>query len=307
MRVVFMGSPEFAIPTLTRLIQEHQVAAVVCQPDRPAGRGRRVQAPPVKQLAIKHGIPVLQPAKVRDADSLAAVRSRQPEIIVVAAYGQILPQALLDIPPHGSLNVHASLLPRWRGASPIQYALLTGDRETGVTIMRMDAGMDTGPLLAQRAIPIPEQVTAGDLSQSLAELGAELLADSIPAYVSGQLELVPQDDALATLAPRLTKSDGELDFNRGAYELARQVRAFEPWPGSFTHWSGRRLLIKAAHADRNGDGQPGSVHSLNGSPAVSTADGILVLDEVQLAGKTESSGADFLRGALGIVGAHLPN
>lgn len=307
MRVVFMGSPEFALPTLTRLIQEHQVVAVVCQPDRPAGRGRQIQAPAVKLLAIKHDIPVLQPARMRDADSLAAVRQWQPELIVVAAYGQILPQVLLDLPPYGSLNVHASLLPRWRGASPIQYALLSGDRETGVTIMRMDAGLDTGPILAQRAIPIPDRVTAGKLSQSLAELGAGLLADSIPAYVSGQLRPVPQDDALATLAPQLTKSDGELDFNRSAEELARQVQAFEPWPGSFTHWSGRRLVVKAAHADRNSGEQPGLVHALSGIPAVSTADGILVLDEVQLAGRSESSGADFLRGAASLVGARLPN
>lgn len=307
MRLVFMGSPEFAVPTLKRLIQDHQLAAVVCQPDRPAGRGRKTRPPAVKRLAAADGIPVLQPQRVRDPEAIAAIAALEPEIIVVAAYGQILPQALLDIPPRGCLNVHASLLPRWRGAAPIQAALLNDDPETGITIMLMDAGMDTGPILAQRPLAVPSEVTAGALSESLAELGAELLAEVIPAYSAGQIEPRPQDDSLATLAPSLSKADGELEFGRPAVRLARQVRAFEPWPGSFTHWQQARLVVRRAHAARGSGLDPGSVHSIGGLPAVATSEGDLLLDRLQLAGRKELSGSEFVNGAPGFLGARLPS
>lgn len=307
MRVVFMGSPEFAVPTLGRLIQEHQVAAVVCQPDRAAGRGRKPRRPPAKQLALEHGIPVMQPERVGAPASIADVRSLGPELIVVAAYGQILPQELLDLPKHGSLNVHASLLPRWRGASPIQAALLNGDAETGVTIMLMDAGLDTGPILAQRAIRIRAEATAGSLSSELAELGAALLIDTISGYVHGEIRPLPQNDSLASSAPRLTKSDGELKFDQPADRLARQVRAYGPWPGSFTRWRQKQLVVRRAHSAPANGLTPGLVKSIEGSPAVGTAEGALVLDRVQLAGRREISGEEFLRGAPDLVGAMLPD
>lgn len=307
MRVVFMGSPEFAVPTLQRLLEAHQVVGVVTQPDRPAGRGRQPQPPPVRQLALQHRIRVLQPARAREPEAVAQVQALAPELIVVAAYGQILPQELLDVPQYGCLNVHASLLPRWRGASPIQSALLEGDAETGVTIMLMDAGLDTGPILTQRSIPIPADATAGKLSDQLAQLGAELLLDTIPRYASGELRPRPQDETQATFAPLLKKADGELQFDRTAERLARQVRAFDPWPGSFTHWERQRLAVKAAHAVDRNDLSPGQVQRLNAHPAVGTRSGALVLDRVQLAGRRETSGEAFARGAPGFVGARLPN
>lgn len=307
MRVLFMGSPEFAVPSLSQLIEQHQVIGAVTQPDRRAGRGRATRQPAVKLLAQQHGIPVLQPVRVREPAALEQIRALNPELIVVAAYGQILPPALLELPPHGCLNVHASLLPRWRGASPIQAALLAGDPQTGVTIMLMDAGLDTGPILAQRSLPIPSDATAGSLSQALAELGAQLLIESIPGYLAGELRPIPQDDALATAAPLLKKADGELEFEHPAEQLARQVRAYEPWPGSFTFWEQQRLAVRRAHAAANGQTEPGRVRSVHERPAVGTADGLLVLDRVQLAGRRETSGADFLRGAPGLVGTRLPN
>lgn len=307
MRVVFMGSPEFAVPTLARLIQEHQVAAVVCQPDRGAGRGRKIQTPPTKQLALEHGISVMQPRRAAEPASIAELRALRAELIVVAAYGQILPQELLDLPDHGSLNVHASLLPRWRGASPIQAALLNEDLETGVTIMLMDAGLDTGPILAQRSIPIQGEATAGSLSAELAELGAALLIDAIPGHVEGELRPLPQDNSRATYAPQLTKAEGELKFDHPADRLARQVRAFEPWPGSFTHWRQQRLAVKRAHPAPANGLRPGLVKSIDGSPAVGTAQDALVLDRVQLAGRRETSGEEFVRGAPSFLGTLLPN
>lgn len=307
MRVVFMGSPAFAVPTLRRLIRQHQVVGVVCQPDRRAGRGRQPRVQPAKRVALEHQLPVLQPARLREPESLAPIRALEPELIVVAAYGQILPHELLELPAHGSLNVHASLLPRWRGASPIQAALLAGDPETGVTIMLMDAGLDTGPILSQRSTPIPAESTAGSLSAKLADLGAELLIDTIPGYLAGELRPQPQDDRLATSAPLLKKTDGELRFDQPAERLARQVRAYDPWPGSFTSWRVQRLAVKRAHANGRNDLPPGLVDSIDAAPAVGTADGALVLDQVQLAGRRETSGADFLRGAPGFLGARLPS
>ncbi len=307
MRVLFMGSPEFAIPSLSGLIEDHEVVGVVTQPDRPAGRGRKTHQPAVKQLALHHRIPVLQPERVRDSTTLEQISALRPELIIVAAYGQILPQELLDLPTRGCLNVHASLLPRWRGAAPIQAALLAGDAQTGVTIMVMDAGLDTGPILSQRSVPVPSEATAGSLSSTLAQLGAELLIETIPPYLGGQLLPIPQDDAQATAAPLLRKSDGQLEFGQTAERLARQIRAFDPWPGSYTFWQQRRLAVKQAHASDSNQTSPGQVRSIQHQPAVGTSQGLLVLDRVQLAGRREASGVDFVRGAPDFVGSTLPS
>ncbi len=297
-RVVFMGSPEFALPTLEALARHYPVVGVVTQPDRPAGRGKRLQAPPVKTRAEALGLPVMQPRRLSDPQAMATLRAWAPDLIVVAAFGQILKPEVLQLPRYGCINVHASLLPRWRGAAPIQYALLHGDAQTGVTIMLMDEGLDTGPILSQRATTILADDTALSLSQRLARLGAELLLDTLPPYLEGELRPRPQDDSLATYAPRLKRADGALDFQRSAAYLARQVRAFYPWPGTFLPWRGQRLKVLAAHADDEAPNPgPGVRFAYRGWPAVGTAAGVLILDRVQPPGKRPMPGDAFLRGA----------
>lgn len=306
MRLVFMGSPEFGRTVLEGLLGHFDVVGVVTQPDRPAGRGRRPQPPPVKQLALEAGLPLIQPARLRDPEAMDQLRAWAPDLIVVAAYGQILRPEVLNLPPHGCLNVHASLLPRWRGASPVQYAILHGDEVTGVTIMLMDEGLDTGPILSQRETPIGPEETAGELAARLAHLGAELLVETIPRYVSGELRPRPQDDSLATLAPRLTKEQGRLDWRKPAEALARQVRAFEPWPGSYFDLNEKRILVRRAHAQPLDKRlPPGTVVEIDGRPAVATPEGALVLDVVQPGGKRPMPGDAFLRGARHLVGKIL--
>ncbi len=297
-----MGSPDFALPTLQALADHFPVVGVVTQPDRPAGRGRTLTPPPVKILAAELDLPVIQPSSLRDIEAAAQLRTWEPDLIVVAAFGQILRQAVLDLPPYGSINVHASLLPRWRGAAPIQAAILHGDQETGVTIMKMDPGVDTGPLLSQRAIPISPEATAGSLSPQLARVGAELLLETLPSYLNGELVPKPQEGE-ATYAPMIKKGDAELDFRRPAEELERSVRAFNPWPGAFLTWGGGRLKI---HQARNSAQdlrpatetyKPGHLTTFDEHPAIVTPDGLLILEEVQPAGKKPMSGNVFLRGA----------
>jgi len=296
-RIVFMGSPDFALPTLTALIEHHNVIGVVTQPDRPAGRGRTLSSPPVKELALKHNIPLIQPKSLKSPEALEQLKGWNPELIVVAAFGQILRPEVLDLPPHGCLNVHASLLPRWRGAAPINAAILHGDLETGITIMKMDPGLDTGPIISQKAIPIGPDQTGGELFTRLADLGCELLIETLPAYLSGELPPQPQDDALHTYAPMLKRSDGELDFSQPALALARQVRAFNPWPGTSIPWNDRRLKIhRAQPVDVTSPGT-GVFLIHEGLPAVGTAEGVLVLEEIQPPGKRKMSGDTFLRGA----------
>lgn len=296
-RVVFMGSPDFALPTLRAMAAAYNVVGVVTQPDRPAGRGRRLQPPPIKVLADQLDLLTAQPKSLRSDAALEQLQAWAPDLIVVAAYGQILRPNVLDLPPHGCINIHASLLPRWRGASPIQAAILHGDPQTGITIMRMDPGMDTGPILSQRSLPIQPGDTAGSLSESLATLGADLLVESLPGYLSGRLVPVPQNEALATLAPLLKKADGELAVSQPADQLARQVRAYHPWPGSFIPFEGGPLKIHAAHARPGKPGSPGERRVRDGLPALATADGWLILDQVQLPGKSPMPAADYLRGA----------
>jgi methionyl-tRNA formyltransferase len=313
-RVLFMGSPQFAIPALQALITGnqagYQVVGVVTQPDRPSGRGRQLHPPPVKVLAQAHGLPVLQPASLRSPEAIAELQVLHPDVIVVAAFGQILRPAVLDLPPFGCLNVHASLLPRWRGAAPIAAAILAGDETTGITIMRIDPGLDTGPILRQRALPIAPDDTAQSLGEKLARLGADLLLDTLPDWLAGKIEPQPQDDALATFAPQLKKEQGHIDWSEAADAIARRVRAFHPWPGTFTTWQGAPLRILRASAESSPvpserEALPGTVVTTPEGPAVATGRGRLRLVEVQPAGKRPMPADAFVRGARGFLGGWL--
>ncbi|UYN90985.1 MAG: methionyl-tRNA formyltransferase [Anaerolineales bacterium] len=297
-RIVFMGSPEFAMPSLQALADWGQanLVGVVTQPDRPAGRGRQLTPPPVKTLAQQLNIPVIQPERLREKAAMQQLQAWAPELIVVAAYGQILRPAVLDLPVHGCVNVHASLLPRWRGASPIVAAILHGDAEAGVTIMRMDPGMDTGPMLSKRSIHIQPDDTAGSLGDKLSLLGAELLVDTLSGYLDGGLQPQPQPEEGVTLAPLLEKSAGVLDFNETAEHLERKVRAYNPWPVASLPWKGGPLRVLRAKVAA-GSGAAGRRVILDGLPAVVTSQGVLVLEQVQPSGKKPMSGRDFLQGA----------
>lgn len=311
-RVLFMGTPDFAVPSLRALTEQASaglvVAGVVTRPDKPVGRKQQIVFSPVKQFALEHDIPVYQPGPLRRPEALALLRDLAPDLIVVAAFGQLLPPEVLSLPLHGCLNVHASLLPRWRGASPINAAILAGDAETGVTIMLMDAGLDTGPMIARRATPIGPNETAGALSDRLASLGAELLVETVPRWLAGALMLEPQDDTQATMTRLLRKDDGRLDWRHPADELARQVRAYTPWPGAFTIWESRVLKIqRAAALPSNGDRPPGSsfIPAGGGSLAVACGQGALALEVIQLEGKRALPAADVLRGHPALASAHL--
>jgi len=317
MRVIFMGTSTFARPTLQRLIdgpdpstgsgQAVDVVAVVTQPDRRAGRGRRVQMSPVKELALAHDLPVLQPPTLRAPEAVAKLASFQPDVVVVAAFGQILRPAVLDLPSLGCLNVHASLLPRWRGAAPIVAALLAGDAETGVTIMHMDAGLDTGPTLSQVAGPIRDDETAVTLERRLAERGADLLAETLPRWARGEIQARPQPEAGVTYAPQISKQDGRVDWTRPAVELGRRWRAYQPWPGLYTDYRGRNLKLVRVRPlpDWRGTAPPGRVIAVPEGVAVVTGEGVLLLEEVQLAGKRAIPTADFCCGQSDFVGTVL--
>lgn len=294
-RIVFMGSPEFALPSLRALARAHNVVGVVTQPDRASGRGRAVKQPPVKMLALELGIPIIQPEKLRQPEAMEQLRAWNPDLIVVAAFGQILKPEALDLPRYGCINVHASLLPRWRGAAPINAAILAGDEETGVTIMKMDQGLDTGPMLAKRSIRLARDDTAGSVSETLSRLGADLLIETLADYLSGKIVPAPQPVEDATYAPMLKKEDGRLDFTRPAEELERRVRAMNPWPGAFMLWNGLPLKIHKAHV-RTGNVETGKQVIVDSLPAVGTADGLLVFDELQPAGKKFMPGKTFLAG-----------
>lgn len=298
-RIVFMGSPEFALPVLRELADHYLVVGIVTQPDRPAGRGRVLTSPPIKILADELNLPVIQPRRLNEPDAIQQLHHWAPDLIVVAAFGQILRPAILDLPQFGSLNVHASLLPRWRGAAPIQVAIMNGDGQTGITIMRMDPGIDTGPYLAQKPIQITGQDTAGTLTTKLSLLGADLLLETLPLYLSGTLVPEPQDDSLATYAPMIKKEDGLLDFSSSAISLERKIRAFTPWPGAFTYWNNQILKIHRAHAVDVTAAPAGRKTIYQEFPAITTGIGILVIDELQLAGKNLQTGKTFLQGARG--------
>jgi methionyl-tRNA formyltransferase len=320
-RIVFMGSPDFALPALRRLLEsEHDVVAVYTQPDRPAGRGRGLQPPPVRQLAVAHGLPVFQPVKVSAPETVRELARLAPDLIVIAAYGQILKQPVLDLPRRGVLNVHASLLPRHRGAAPVAAAILAGDEETGVSIMQTELALDAGPVLAQRRVPISPQDTAGTLTDRLAEEGADLLMEILPAWLAGRLVPAPQDSSKATYAPMLHKEDGRIDWTLPADEIWRRVRAFTPWPGAFTHLDSQPLrLLEAwplpdptgvAQDDRLPAGAvvqcPSGADSPSGAGfAVVAGRGLLAIARVQLAGRRALTAGEFLRGQRDLMGKRL--
>lgn len=297
-RIVFMGSPEFALPSLQRLAAAYEVCGAVTQPDRASGRGRELKPPPVKVLAQELGIPVIQPEKLRLPEPMDQLRAWHPDLIVVAAYGQILKQDVLDLPRYGCINVHASLLPRWRGAAPVNAAILAGDVETGVTIMKMDAGLDTGPMYAKRSIPVGAGDTTGSMLDALSHLGADLLHDVLPDILAGNLKPQLQSEAGMTYAPMLKKEDGLLDFDHAADELERRVRAMSPWPGAWFLWGGAPLKVTRASVKMEGLSVPaGQRFILDGRPAVTCSRGSLILEEVQPSGKKVMPGKAFLAGA----------
>lgn len=306
-RVVFMGTPQFAVAALEGLCQHHEVSGVVTQPDRPAGRGRRLVPSPVKGVALARGLPVYQPASLRSAEALDQLAGWQPDVIVVAAFGQILLKPVLELAPHGCLNVHASLLPRYRGAAPIAAAILAGDDTTGITIMRLDEGLDTGPLLAQADLAIGPEDTTASLGDKLAVLGAELLIGTLPGWIGGEIQAQPQDDALASYCQRLSKADGELGWTQTAQHLDRQVRAFSPWPGAYTTWQGQRLKVLRTRPRPEwlGEASPGEVVELPDGAGVVTGQGLLELLEIQLAGKKPMAAGPFIRGQRQIIGEVL--
>ena len=314
MRVIFMGTPEFAIPPLKHLIlNQYQVVAVYTQPDKPAGRGRSLVSSPLKRAALAWKLPVVQPVSLKSAEVVAQLAEFHPDVIVVAAFGQILPQSVLDIPGCRCINIHPSLLPRFRGASPVAAAILAGDEFTGVSIMLMDRGLDTGPILARAQIPISAQDTTGSLTAKLSLIAAQLLLEVLPRWSRGELTPQPQNEAEATYSGPISKEEGEIDWRLPAVGIWRRVRAFQPWPGCYTRWQGRQLKIIEAvplPAERTLElGQVVALTSATESKAafgVSTGEGILGVLKVQLEGKRAMSAAEFLRGQRQFIGAILP-
>jgi methionyl-tRNA formyltransferase len=302
LRIVFMGTAELACASLRTLLASRTwtVLAVVTRPDRPKGRDLKEQPPPVKTIADVAGLRVLQPEKARDPAFVAKLAALQPEVIVVAAYGQILPQAVLDLPKFGCVNVHASLLPKYRGAAPIQWAILNNEEETGVSIMRMSAGLDTGDVLSRRATAIGPDETAATLHDRLAAMGAELLAQTLPPYIAGGITPQPQDDTKATYARKITKEDGRLDWSRPALELRNRMRAFTPWPGAFVNWTvqGRPRLLKIWRAQiERRQGQPGHVLEADKTGLVVACGAeALRIEQLQLEGGRKMTAAEFLAG-----------
>lgn len=306
-KVVFMGTPDFAVPSLKALITSQQVVGVVTQPDKPAGRGKQLRPSPVKVIAEQAGIPLYQPKSLKSEEAAAPLREWQPDVIVVAAFGQILRAHVLDYPPFGCINVHASLLPRWRGASPIQHALLAGDAETGICLMQMDVGLDTGPVFTCEATAITAKDTAVTLHDRLAQMGANLLSRHLDDILDGRLQSRPQNDNLSTYAPLIKKEDGRLDWHKSSAELDRHIRAMTPWPGAFTTWQGIQLKIKAATLvdGRLPSGSPGQLILKDNKVIVLTGHGGLQLQIVQLAGKRAMPISEFLPGQPDFIGSKL--
>ncbi len=311
-RIIFMGTPAFAVPTLQQLHESSveqgwQVVAVVTQPDRPVGRGKKVIFSPVKEYAVAQGLPILQPHNLgKEPAMVDALRELEPDLLVVAAFGQILRQEVLDLPRHGAINVHASILPAYRGASPITAALLNGERTTGNSIMLMDAGVDTGPVLVQRKLPIQPQDTAATLGERLAADGAALLVQTLPHWLAGDLTPTPQAELPGEVShcQMIGKGDGQIDWQRSAEQIERKVRAYIPWPTAHTTWQGQNFKIWAASVHA-GSADPGVVVATPEGPAVGTGLGLLLLETVQPAGKRQMSTRDFLNGAPDFIGSQL--
>ena len=312
MRVVFMGTPDFAVPCLEQLItKSYQVAAVYTQPDKPVGRGRFLIPSPVKRAALGRELPVLQPVSLKAAEAVAQLSAFQPDIIVVAAYGQMLPQPVLDIPKYRCINVHASLLPKYRGASPVTAALLAGDDVTGISVMLMEAGMDTGPVLTREQVPVGPQDTTGTLTARLSAVAARVLVAILPRWIKGGITPEPQNDAEATYCKPVSKGEGKLDWRLPAVDIWRQVRAFQPWPGCFTRWQGRRLeIVEAVPLPGETKPEPGRVVAFKPAKegadfGIHTGEGILGVLQVQMEGKRVMPAAEFLRGQRQLIGAVL--
>ncbi|HTI14038.1 MAG TPA: methionyl-tRNA formyltransferase [Dictyobacter sp.] len=319
LKIVYMGTPNFAVPALEMLIAHaapgallpdgYEIVTVITRPDKPAGRGRGVVFSPVKQAALAHNIPVWQPGSFKKAENSDALAAYHADLYVVAAFGQILPQKVLDQPRYGTINIHASLLPRYRGADPIAEAILQGDKEAGVSIMLLDAGVDTGPVLSRKTLPLKGDETTGTLTTSLSTLGAEALQEVLPQWISGVITPEPQNNELATHTRMLNKEDGEIQWTTPAAVLARKVRAYQPWPGLYSYWKGKMLKIQGARSlsmDLKDAVQPGTVSIRDESGhkvlAVATGAGLLLVKQLQLEGKKSLSTDEFLRGYAQING-----
>jgi methionyl-tRNA formyltransferase len=300
-RVVFMGSPEFAVSSLRALASRHEVALVVSQPDKPAGRGGKLAAPPVKVAALELGLPVAQPRSAKTGELQGALAATGAELAVVVAYGKILPRAVLEALPRGCINVHGSILPRYRGAAPVQWAVIHGEAETGVTIMQLDEGMDTGPTLLERRVAIEPEETAGELLARLGPIGAEAMLEAIDGLAAGTLRGVPQDHARATHAPMLTKADGAIDFAQPARAVAARIRGVDPWPGAYAALRGQTVKLFRARADEAGGAgaaaPPGTVVAIDAAGArVACGEGTVVIRELQAAGRKRLTAAQFAAG-----------
>ncbi len=307
LRTVFMGTPEFALDTLKGLLDFGvNLVGVYTQPDRPKGRGKKLAASPVKQLALEHHIPVFQPQKLRDSLAVKELQALQPDLIIVVAYGQILPKAVLDTPRYHCINVHASLLPKYRGAAPINKAIIDGETETGVTTMLMDVGLDTGDMLVKRSLNIGENETAGQLHDRLAPLGSEALEETLRQLCAENLIAEKQDDELSCYAPMMKKEDGLIDWKKSAVEIHNQVRGLDPWPGAYTYLDEEVLKIAATTVETDLSGEPGTILSADKSGVrIACGTGALVVGELQLPGKKRLSAMNFLSGRPLFVGAPL--
>ena len=301
MRIVFIGTGEIGVPTLQALLNsEHEVVAVVTQPDKPVGREQQIEAPPIKNTVSETAILILQPARIKDQNSISQIRALKPDVIVVMAYGQILPREVLEIPRLACLNLHASLLARWRGAAPIQAAIAAGDRETGITVMYMNEGLDTGDILLQRTIKIRADETGGSLHDRLAQIAPEPLLESLRLLAAGNAPAIPQDKARATYAPKLKREHGKIDWSESAEAIEKKVRAYNPWPGAFMKVDGQNLKIFSASVI-NLNGSPGEILRSDKGLIIAAGKGALSLAEVQLEGKRRMSVREFLRGHVELV------
>lgn len=298
MKVIFMGTPDFSVGTLEALIQAgHEVTLVVTQPDKPKGRGKAMQYTPVKETALAHGIEVYQPTKIREPECVEYLKKYEADIMVVVAFGQILTKEILDMPKYGCINVHASLLPKYRGAAPIQWAVINGEKVSGVTTMRMDEGIDTGDMILKEEVELDPEETGGSLFERLAKNGAELCVKTLVAIENGTATYTPQDNAKATHTKMIKKQLGEIDFTKPAEEIERLVRGLNPWPSAYTHWNGKTLKVwKASVLDKESGKEPGTIEVGKNTIAVQTGKGMLQLEEIQLEGKKRMQTDAFLRG-----------
>ena len=299
MKVIFMGTPDFSVGTLEALVEAgHQVVLAVTQPDKPKGRGKEMQFPPVKECAIRHGIPVFQPVKIRQPECVEELRKYDADIMVVVAFGQILPKEILEMTPYGCVNVHASLLPKYRGAAPIQWAIINGETESGVTTMQMNEGLDTGDMLLKTVIPFTDRETGGSLHDKLAESGAVLCVETLDGLQAGSIEPEPQGEATTEYARMLDKQLGNIDWQKSAIEIERLIRGLSPWPSAYTNWNGKVMKIWAAQAqDGIKSAEEGTIVTVEKDAfCVQTGDGILRVTELQIPGKKRMDAGAFLRG-----------